>query len=79
MTPDPANPPPLSASGTEPPAPGGATALPPPKQVRPAAPAGPVLVTVHGPAGSSLATRRRLAETLAPAAAGLLDPEGSSP
>lgn len=79
MTPDPASPPPPAAPATEPSAPGSATALPPPKQVRPAAPAGPVLVSVHGPAGSSPATRRRLAEILAPAAAGLLDPERSSP
>lgn len=77
MTPDPANPPPPSASGAESSAPGAAAAFPPPKQVPPAVRAAPVLVTVHGSAGSSLATRRRLAEILAPAAKGLLDPEGS--
>lgn len=71
--PDPANPPSPSPTA-EPSAPGSATARPPPKPARTTAPTGSVLVTVHGPAGSSPAARRRLAEIVARAAAGLLRP-----
>ena len=70
--PDPVNPP--SPSPTAESAPGSATALPPRMQSRTTAPTGSVLVTVHGPAGSSPAARRRIAEIVARAAAGLLRP-----